>query len=110
RERAAALAGRLQSLLDELAAPEPGPPVGVLQPQPPVTGATDREVTPPGAEGRGFVHPPRPGLDAAGLRALVAATDPAALAALVAGRLRLPPAVARARGGADPGAPHGHPR
>jgi hypothetical protein len=99
RERAAALAGRLQSLLDELAAPEPGPPVGVLQPQPPVTGAPDREGSPPGAEGRGVVHHPRPGLDAAGLRALVAATDPAALAALVAGRLRLPPAVARARAG-----------
>ena len=99
RERAAAVAGRLQSLLDELAAPEPGPPVGVLQPEPPVTGAPDREGSPPGAEGRGVVHSPRPGLDAAGLRALVAATDPAALAALVAGCLRLPPAVARARAG-----------
>jgi hypothetical protein len=33
------------------------------------------------------------------LRALVAATEPAALAALVDGRLRLPPAVARARAG-----------
>jgi hypothetical protein len=99
RERAAAVAGRLQSLLDELAAPEPGPPVGVLQPEPPVPGAPDREGSPAGAEGRGVVHSSRPGLDAAGLRALVAATDPAALAALVAGRLRLPPAVARARAG-----------
>ena len=99
RERAAAVAGRLQSLLDELAAPEPGPPVGVLQPEPPVTGAPDREGSPAGAEGRGVVHSPRPGLDAAGLRALVAATDPAALAALVAGCLRLPPAVARAQAG-----------
>ena len=99
RERAAAVAGRLQSLLDELAAPEPGPPVGVLQPQPPVPGAPDREGSPPRAEGRRVVHSPGPGLDAAGLRALVAATDPAALAGLVAGRLRLPPAVARARAG-----------
>jgi hypothetical protein len=99
RERAAAVAGRLQSMLDELAAPELGPPVGVLQPQPPVTGAPDREGSPPGVEGRGVVHSPRPGLDAAGLRAVVAATDPAALAGLVAGPLRLPPAVARARAG-----------
>ena len=42
-----------------------------------------------------------PGPDLAGeLRELVAATDPAALAGLVAGRLRLPPAVGPARAGA----------
>jgi hypothetical protein len=38
-------------------------------------------------------------MDAAGLREVVAATDPAVLAGLVAGRLRLPPAVARVRAG-----------
>jgi hypothetical protein len=128
RERAAAVAARLQALLDELAAapelspphaggphppdPVPAPPVGALQPQPPITGAPDREGSRPGAEepgavhsprpgaeGRGVVHSPRPGLDAAGLREVVAATDPAALAGLVAGRLRLPPAAARVRAG-----------
>jgi hypothetical protein len=86
REHAAAVAGRLRALLDELAAP-----VDALQPQPPVTGAPDREGSRPGARGRGDVHSPRPDL-AADLRDLVAA-DPAALAGLVAGRLRLPPAV-----------------
>jgi hypothetical protein len=133
RERAAAVAGRLQALLEELAAaPDTGPPVGMLQPQPPVAGAPDREGSPPGTEGRGDVHSPHgpraelgptagggpevgpaagggpelgpaagggPGLDAAALRELVAATDPAVLAGLVAGRLRLPPAAARARAG-----------
>jgi hypothetical protein len=62
REHAAAVAGRLRALLDELAAGPPAEP------------ATE-------------------------LGALVAGTDPAALAALVAGRLRLPPAVARVRAG-----------
>ena len=95
RERAAAVAGRLQSLLEELAAA----PEGALQPQPPVAGAPDREGSRPGARGDGVVHSPRPGMDAAGLREVVAATDPAVLAGLVAGRLRLPPAVARVRAG-----------
>jgi hypothetical protein len=95
RERAAAVAGRLQSLLEELAAA----PAGALQPQPPVAGAPDREGSRPGARGDGVVHSPRPGMDAAGLREVVAATDPGVLAGLVAGRLRLPPAVARVRAG-----------
>jgi hypothetical protein len=95
RERAAAVAGRLQSLLEELAAA----PEDALQPQPPVAGAPDREGSRPGARGDGVVHSPRPGMDAAGLREVVAATDPAVLAGLVAGRLRLPPAVARVRAG-----------
>jgi hypothetical protein len=95
RERAAAVAGRLQTLLDELAAA----PVGALPPQPPVAGAPDREGSRPGARGGGVVHSPRPDVGPATLRELVAATDPAALAGLVAGRLRLPPAVARARAG-----------
>ena len=135
RERAAAVAGRLQSLLEELAAapelgpphpggphpggqhpggqhpggqhpggghtpsPVPGPPVDAVQPQPPVAGAPDREGSRPGARGDGVVHSPRPGMDAAGLREVVAATGPAVLAGLVAGRLRLPPAVARVRAG-----------
>jgi hypothetical protein len=95
RERAAEVAGRLQALVDELAAA----PAGAPQPQPPVTGAPDREGSRPGAEGGGAVHSPQPELGPAALRELVAATDPAALAGLVAGRLRLPPAVARARAG-----------
>jgi hypothetical protein len=95
RERAAAVAGRLQSLLEELAAA----PEDALQPQPPVAGAPDREGSRPGARGDGVVHSPRAGMDAAGLREVVAATDPAVLAGLVAGRLRLPPAVARVRAG-----------
>jgi hypothetical protein len=74
RERAAAVAGRLQALVDELQA-----------------GPANRPA-PAGPD-------PGPGLDAAGLRSLVAATDPAALAGLVAGRLRLPPAVAPVRAG-----------
>jgi hypothetical protein len=96
RERAAAVAARLHALVDELAAA----PVGGLQPQPPVPGAPDREGSRPGAGGRGVVHSPGPELGPATLRELVAATDPAALAGLVAGRLRLPPAVAPARAGA----------
>jgi hypothetical protein len=95
RERAAAVAGRLQTLLEELAAA----PVDALQPQPPVPGAPDREGSRPGARGNGVVHSPRPELGPATLRQLVAATDPAALAGLVAGRLRLPPAVAPVRAG-----------
>ncbi|MFL5792893.1 MAG: thiamine pyrophosphate-dependent enzyme [Actinomycetota bacterium] len=98
RERAATVAGRLQSLLEELAAA----PEGALQPQPPVAGAPDREGSRPGAGGRGVVHTPRPELSPAALRELVAATDPAALAGLVTGRLRLPPAAARARAGDGP--------
>jgi hypothetical protein len=94
RERAAAVAARLHALVDELAAA----PEGGLQPQPPVPGAPDREGSRPGAGGRGVVHSPE--LGPATLRELVAATDPAALAGLVAGRLRLPPAVAPARAGA----------
>ena len=95
RERAAAVAGRLQTLLEELAAA----PVDAIQPQPPVPGAPDREGSRPGARGNGVVHSPRPELGPATLRQLVAATDPAALAGLVAGRLRLPPAVAPGRAG-----------
>jgi hypothetical protein len=95
RERAASVAGRLQALLEELAAT----PEGALQPQPPVPGAPDREGSRPGAEEGGVVHSPGRALDGAEERELVAATDPAALAGLVAGRLRLPPAVARARAG-----------
>src|SRR5918996_604888 len=58
RERAAAVAGRLQTLLEELAAA----PVDALQPQPPVPGAPDREGSRPGARGNGVVHSPRPEL------------------------------------------------
>jgi hypothetical protein len=60
RERAAAVAGRLQALLDELGGR-------------------------PGAGGRGAVHSPGPQLGPAGLREVVAAADPAALAGLVTG-------------------------
>jgi hypothetical protein len=74
REHAAAVAGRLRALVDELTAP-----MGAPQLQPPVPGAPDREGSRPGAGGRGAVHSPL--------------SDPAALAGLVAGRLRLPPAV-----------------
>ena len=95
REHAAAVAGRLRSLLDELAAD----PVGALQPQPPVAGAPDREGSRPGAGGGGVVHSPRPDVGPATLRELVAATDPATLAGLVAGRLHLPPAVTPVRAG-----------
>jgi len=95
REHAAAVAGRLRSLLDELAAD----PVGALQPQPPVAGAPDREGSRPGAGEGGAVHSPRPDVGPAMLRELVAATDPATLAGLVAGRLHLPPAVTPVRAG-----------
>jgi hypothetical protein len=166
RERAAAVAGRLRALVEELAASElelsagpagspaalsadpagspaalsaarpTGPPAGVLQPQPAVPGAPEREGSPAGAEGRGAVHSPRPdagpragqgpwagqgdrsgqghrdgdgdragqglwagplGLDAGGLRAVVADSEPVALAGLVAGRLRQPPVVGPVR-------------
>src|SRR5215218_8067777 len=117
REHAAAVAGRLRALLDELAAPmdlpqppvgalQPQPPVDAPQPQPPVAGAPDWGGSRPGAGGRGVVHSPRPDPaadppdpaagprdPAADLRDLVAVADPAALGMLVAGRLRLPPAV-----------------
>jgi hypothetical protein len=93
RERAAAVAGRLRALLDELAAA----PVDALQPRPPAPGAPDREGSRPGAGGGGVVHSPRPELDPATLRQLVTAAEPAALAGLVAGRLRLPPAIAPVR-------------
>jgi hypothetical protein len=93
RERAAAVAGRLRALLDELAAA----PVDALQPRPPAPGAPEREGSRPGAGGGGVVHSPRPELDPTTLRQLVMATEPAALAGLVAGRLRLPPAIAPVR-------------
>jgi hypothetical protein len=140
RERAAAVAGRLQALLEELAAapelsppppgaphpaaphpgaPHPGAPhpagqhppgpapgspdtlriPGTPDPPGPVSSPPVGERSPTGSGGRRVVHSPRPGLDAAGLREVVAATDPAALAGLVAGRLRLPPAAARVRAG-----------
>jgi hypothetical protein len=93
RERAAAVAGRLRALLDELAAA----PVDALQPRPSAPGAPDREGSRLGAGGGGVAHSPRPELDPATLRQLVTATEPAALAGLVAGRLRLPPAIAPVR-------------
>jgi hypothetical protein len=68
RERAAAVAGRLRALLDELAAGQQAAP------------DAERPA-------------PEPDLGPGGLQALVAAVDPAALAGLVAGRLRLPPAI-----------------
>jgi hypothetical protein len=100
RERAAAVAARLQALLDELAAPDPHP---VLPGPPNREGSPTAEgaapvVHTPTSEGATPVgHSPRPGLGPAALRELVAATEPAALARLVAGRLRVPPAVAPAR-------------
>jgi hypothetical protein len=76
REHAAAVAGRLRALLDELAAgPAPEP------------------------DGPGPIPAPAPGPTAGELRALVAATDPATLAGLIADRLQLPPAVAPVRAG-----------
>jgi hypothetical protein len=145
RERAVGVAGRLQALLEELAAapelsppppgaphpagphpaaphpgaphpgaphpgsphppgPAPGPPdtvriPGTPDPPGPVPGPPVGERSPTGSGGRRVVHSPRPTLDAAGLREVAAATDPAVLAGLVAGRLRLPPAVARVRAG-----------
>jgi hypothetical protein len=119
RERAAAVAARLRALVDEIqgtpelgsphpAGPVPGPPgPDAPEPSPPGPGAPEREGGPTPESGREVVHSPRPGtlrpdsspaqLGPADLRELVAATDPAALAGLVAGRLRLPPAVAPAR-------------
>jgi uncharacterized protein len=38
--------------------PAPGPPVGALQPQPPVAGAPDREGSPPGEQVGAAVHSP----------------------------------------------------
>jgi hypothetical protein len=76
RQRAAAVGGRLQSLVDAVAA------------------AT--------AAGQAGVDPPRDrwAPTAAELRAVVAAADLATLAGLVAGRRRLPPAVPPVRAGA----------
>jgi hypothetical protein len=121
REHAAAVAGRLRTLLDEVAAPmdelaapvgevgapvgelaarvgELAAPMGALQPQPPVPGAPDREGSRPGTGGPGTVHSPHSRVahsphSPPDLRDLVAAAGPGALAGLVAGRLRLPPAV-----------------
>jgi hypothetical protein len=76
RERAAAVAGRLQALLDELGQGQRADP------------AADGPASAPG-----------PAPTAGELRALVADVDLAELAGLVAGRLRLPPAVAPARAG-----------
>jgi hypothetical protein len=79
RELAAAVAGRLQALVEEVrgtSSADPGTEAGDSGEQPgPAPGPT------PAAE----------------LRELVAATDPADLAGLVAGRLQLPPAVAPVR-------------
>jgi hypothetical protein len=112
RERAAAVAARLRALVDEiqgapelasaeLASPELGPPVrDAPEPHPPGTGAPEWEGSPTPGAGRGVVHSPpshSPRPSPADLRELVAATEPAALARLVAGRLRVPPAVAPAR-------------
>jgi hypothetical protein len=76
RERAAAVAGRLQALLDELGQGQRADP------------AADGPASAPG-----------PAPTAGELRALVADVDLAELAGLVDGRLRLPPAVAPARAG-----------
>jgi hypothetical protein len=91
-------------------APRPHPRGGAPEPHPPGTGAPEREGSPTPGAGRGVVHSPEPhspesrGAQSrssrpspADLRELVAATDPGALAGLVAGRLRVPPAVAPAR-------------
>jgi hypothetical protein len=74
--------------------------MGAPEPHPPDGGALAREGSRTGSGAGAAVHSPRPGLDAAGLRALVADVDPAVLAGLVAGRLRLPPAIPPARAGA----------
>jgi hypothetical protein len=113
RERAAAVAARLRALVDEIQGtperaspelgppvpgpPEPHPPAGAPEPPPPGNGAPEREGSPTPGAGRDVVHSPRP--SPADLRELVAATEPAGLARLVAGRLRVPPAVAPARAG-----------
>jgi hypothetical protein len=94
RERAAAVAGRLLSLVDEVRgapAPDPGPAPGhapAPEPAPAEPPAAARPTLGPGANPA-----------AEELRALVAATDLATLAGLVAGRLQLPPAVAPVRAG-----------
>jgi hypothetical protein len=95
RLRAAAVAGRLRALVAEVegagagsSPPDPPPAAGPTSAAPPATLAAARPT----------VGPP-PSLDAGELRALVAAADPGVLAALVAGRLRLPPAVAPVRAG-----------
>jgi hypothetical protein len=113
RERAAAVAARLRALVDEIQGtperaspelgppvpgpPEPHPPAGAPEPPPPGNGAPEREGSPTPGAGRDVVHSPRP--SPADLRELVAATEPAGLARRVAGRLRVPPAVAPARAG-----------
>jgi hypothetical protein len=94
-----------------------GAPPGAPEPSPPGSGAPEREGSPTPGAGRGVVHSPRPDsprpdssqshspppqgpraeLGPADLRELVAATEPGVLAGLVAGRLRVPPAVAPAR-------------
>jgi hypothetical protein len=76
RQRAATVSGRLQALVDEVAAAS--------------------------APGQAATGPPRDGWapTAAELRTVVAATDLATLAGLVAGRRRLPPAVPPVRAGA----------
>ena len=92
------------------AGPAPDPPIpGAPDPHRVIPGPPNREGSPT-AEGAAPVvhtltsegatpvgHSPRPGLGPAALRELVAATEPAALSRLVAGRLRVPPAVAPAR-------------
>jgi hypothetical protein len=81
RERAAAVAGRLRALVDEVQAGADGgqgPPAAA-----PSTPAATGEHQAPAGLGAG----------------LVAATEPATLAGLVTGRLRLPPAVAPVRAG-----------
>jgi hypothetical protein len=92
RQRAAAVAGRLRALVDEVEGAPPGPAA-----DPPLNaGAASPGSVPTLAATRPTAGP---GLTARELRALVAATDPAALAGLVAGRLQLPPAVAPVRAG-----------
>jgi len=86
RERAAAVAGRLRSLIDEVRDVPALDPPG--EPEEAVALAATRPTTAPGQA-----------LDAEELRALVAATDLATLAGLVAGRLQLPPAVPPVRAG-----------
>ena len=129
RERAAAVAGRLRALVDEvrgapelgapelgaprpagphLAGPSPaspnpaGPSPAAPDPHPPGRGAPEREGSPTPERGAAVVHSPgsrssRAALRPADVRELVAGTEPGTLAGLVAGRLRVPPAVAPAR-------------
>jgi hypothetical protein len=80
RERAAAVAGRLRALVDELAGGD-GAVAGTAAGPVPAGPAPD----------------PGPDPAAGGLRELVAATDPATLAGLVSSRLQRPPAVAPVR-------------